>query len=86
MSTANVVKCGCCDTDVEEDKVSVDTDLEAPVCDMCKVALRWAQAQLRRRTTAGVSITGIHGPQEKPIPWDSKLAEAEYQKWLDSQK
>lgn len=82
----HVIECQCCGDDVEEDQVFVDTDLNEPVCPLCKVNLRWAQAQLRRRTTKGVSITGIHGPQEQPIPWDPKIAEDEYAKWLKSQE
>ncbi len=87
MSTINLIKCGCCGDDVEEEKTFMDPDLEKPVCVVfCKEALRWAHAQLRRRTPNGVSITGIHGRREAPILWNPKLAEDEYKKWLDSQK
>ncbi len=85
MSTSNIIKCACCDNDVEENEVSVDTDLNEPVCPACVVLLRWACAKLRRRTTDGVSVTGIHGPHEKPIPWDPRIAENEWQKWLKTQ-
>ncbi len=86
MSTENVIECQCCGDEVEEDQVSVDTDLNEPVCPACLVQLRWACAQLRRRTTNGVSLTGIHGPQENCIPWNPKPAEGAYQKWLVSKK
>ena len=87
MSTANVVKCGCCrELEMDEETAFVDPDLNVPVCSWCKVALRWAEATLRRRTLQQVSIYGMHGPRESPIAWDPKLWEAEYQRWLDSQK
>lgn len=81
MSTSNVVKCGCCnEVELDEETAHVDVDLQTPVCTACKVDLRWAEAHLRRRTAQGVSITGIHGPREKPIPWDPKIAEDEAKK------
>ena len=83
---SHMVKCACCGDDVEETLTGKDPDTEGPVClAYCKNALQWAHAHLRRKTSNGVSITGIHGPREKPLPWDSKLAEREYQQWLDSQ-
>ncbi len=87
MSTANVVKCGCCgQVELDEATAFVDPDLQVPVCQECKVILKWAEAHLRRRTAQGVSITGIHGPREQPIPWDPKLAEEEYRRWMESQQ
>ncbi len=80
MSTAHVIPCGCCEAEMSEDNIYVDPDLNAPVCPACKVNLNWAHAYLRRRTPAGVSITGIHGPREKAIPYDPALSQAELDK------
>lgn len=85
--TANIVKCGCCgEVEMDEETAFVDPDLKVPVCTECKVALRWADGHLRRRTLNGISIYGMHGCREGSIPWDPAIWDAEYKKWLDGQK
>ncbi len=80
MSTANLAKCGCCGDDGDEETLTMDIDLDTRVCPACRISLQWAHAQLRRRTTTGISITGIHGPREKPVPYDPRLSQAELDK------
>ena len=65
----NLVKCGCCGGDAEEEQCRIDADLEVLVCPVCIINLRYAQANLCRRDPQGVSHTGMHGPREKPGPW-----------------
>jgi hypothetical protein len=67
--SGNVVKCGCCQADVEEEQTFVDPDLEVPVCPECKINLRYAQSMLCKRDPQGVSHTGMHGPHEQSGPW-----------------
>ncbi len=85
MSASNVVKCACCEADVEEEHTATDPDLGV-VCGGCQTALQWAHATLRRRTPQGVSIYGIHSPREQPLRWEPAIADRAYQKWLDSQE
>ena len=86
VSTEPLILCGCCGDLTPASTIYVDADLQKPVCPECKGRLKWAHAHLRRRTPQGVSITGMHGPNEEPIPWDPKIAEAEWQKYLSSQQ
>ncbi len=79
MSTA-VVKCACCGDDTEEGLTRKDPDLGVVCLAHCYSALQWAHAHLRRKTPKGVSITGIHGPREQPIPWDPAISQAELDK------
>jgi hypothetical protein len=45
--TAHTIKCTCCGDDTDEAKAYTDPDLRTPVCEECKLALRWAQARLK---------------------------------------
>lgn len=57
--SGTVIPCGCCGDETDEAKAFVDPDLEVPVCDECKVRLRWSHAYLCHKDN------GIHGPREK---------------------
>ncbi len=44
----NVIKCTCCNSDVDEEQAYIDPDLKTPVCQSCKSDLRWSQAWMKK--------------------------------------